>query len=167
MSSDDENEEVVAEGDEQPIPVIGPIAKIPWMSWKTSNIKLEDHPYFKDVMTAGEEGSRRLELYRILNQTFPFYLPKRFAFIDNLLRISSINDRFRFHTMDGWSLHAESKEGQYWATASFFLFCSQAHDCTYHTYLGAELSNPNPNLSPYGPAYCPNLKSHFFEVCYA
>jgi hypothetical protein len=71
------NEVGITGGDAQHSPVVGPIAKIPWMSWKTSNIKLEDHPYFKDVMTAGEEGSRRLELYRILNQTFPFYLPKR------------------------------------------------------------------------------------------
>jgi len=53
------------------------VAQIPWIKWKKSVRKLEDIKYFQEVAIAGKEGKTRIELYRILNDIFPFYLPKR------------------------------------------------------------------------------------------
>jgi len=55
------------------------LAKIPWIAFKSSKIKLEKKKFFRDMVTAGEEKGRRLEFYKILTKTFPFYLPKRFV----------------------------------------------------------------------------------------
>jgi len=54
-----------------------PVARIPWLPAKKSKLKPEDHKFFKQMISSGEEGTRRLEFYRILTQTFPFFLPKR------------------------------------------------------------------------------------------
>jgi len=60
--------------------VVNPVAKIPWIPLKTSDVKLEDDKFFQKVMTAGKEGERRIDLYRLLTQTFPFYLPQRYVY---------------------------------------------------------------------------------------
>jgi len=53
------------------------VARIPWIPIKKSYVKPEDHKFFQEMMSAGQEGKRRLDFYRILTKTFPFYLPKR------------------------------------------------------------------------------------------
>jgi len=53
-----------------------PVARIPWLPFKKSEVKPEDHKLFQ-LMDSGKEGSRRLDFYRIMAETFPFYLPKR------------------------------------------------------------------------------------------
>jgi len=53
-----------------------PVARIPWLPFKESAVKPEGHKFFQE-MTCKEEGAGRLEFYKILTQTFPFYLPKR------------------------------------------------------------------------------------------
>jgi len=53
------------------------VARIPWLPYKESEVKPENNKFFQEMMTKGEEGSRRLDFYRILTKTFPFYLPER------------------------------------------------------------------------------------------
>jgi len=67
-----------------------PIARIPWIPVKMSEVKPEDNKFFQEMMSSGEEGARRLEFYRILNKAFPFYLPKRYFF--NILLMSIKHD---------------------------------------------------------------------------
>jgi len=61
-----------------------PVARIPWLPVKISKVKPENNTFFREMMTAGEEGSRRLEFYEILTKTFPFYLPQRYKNGTNL-----------------------------------------------------------------------------------
>jgi len=67
--------------EQQKEPVSGsgqrPVARIPWLPFKESNVWPEDHSLFLEMMTNGEEGRRRFDYYRMLTKTFPLYLPKR------------------------------------------------------------------------------------------
>jgi len=54
-----------------------PVARFPWMPFKESRVKPKDNLFFLKMMANREEGKGRLEFYRILTKTFPFYLPKR------------------------------------------------------------------------------------------
>jgi len=55
------------------------VATIPWIPQLTSTGKIEELPFFKQMLEHGQqdEGIRRLYLYQLLNRVFPFYLPKR------------------------------------------------------------------------------------------
>jgi len=53
-----------------------PMAKIPWIPVETSDGILEEGSFFKKMKAS--TGKVNLKLYRLLNQIFPFYLPKRF-----------------------------------------------------------------------------------------
>jgi len=68
-----------------------PVARIPWLPFKVSKVKPEDSTFFQEMMTCGKEGSRRLEFYRILTKTFPFYLPKRYNLLFIIKLISKLN----------------------------------------------------------------------------
>jgi len=57
-----------------------PVARIPWIPFKISNIKLEQKKFFRDMVAAVEEMGTRLEFYKFLTKTLPFFLPKRSGF---------------------------------------------------------------------------------------
>jgi len=53
-------------------------ARIPWLPKTMQSVAVEDHKYFQRIVNCPSgEGSFNLELYWIMNHTFPFFLPKR------------------------------------------------------------------------------------------
>jgi len=56
------------------------VARIPWISRHDDWVDFEESKFYKDVMAScsQNEGQIRRKLYVLLNNIFPFYLPKRY-----------------------------------------------------------------------------------------
>jgi len=143
-----------------------PLARIPWIPFKASEIKLEDKKFFQEMATAGEEKGRRLEYYKILTKTFPFYLPKRFVFTKITIIKLIYCFIFRYHAMDCLALHKSSSREQYWANASHFLFCCQTLGFPFHANLAMEMeSAPNPSFDKYRSYFDNEVLTSLPKVC--
>jgi len=58
-----------------------PLARVSWIRRKGRNeMELGESEYFQKVLACESgEGDLRIDLYRLLNDIFPFYLPERYA----------------------------------------------------------------------------------------
>jgi len=55
-----------------------PVSKLPWIKENISHLKLEETQFFKEQMAFGSDnGKFNANLYRLMTETFPLYLPKR------------------------------------------------------------------------------------------
>jgi hypothetical protein len=57
------------------------VAQIPWMRQKTSSTKLSESQFYSSCLVSPSAPlkSKKLNLFYILNDTFPFFLPKRYS----------------------------------------------------------------------------------------
>jgi len=89
---------------------------------------------------AKRQGRTQTLLVPPLEPHFPVLFAKEVECLFNFSVHKTIYFYYlRYHTMDCKSLHENSKNGQYWANASHFLFCNLAHEQVYFFHLRNEL----------------------------
>ncbi|XP_059490902.1 uncharacterized protein LOC132205676 [Neocloeon triangulifer] len=104
-----------------------PVSRMPWIPAKVGKIKMQDSFFFKEMMIARKDkGTLGLQLHWLLNQTFPYYLPKR------------------YHQMDCKALQQCSPNGRYWANASYYMHCTQAYGGMYMLAIDDVLRSEDP-----------------------
>jgi len=55
-----------------------PVARMPWIPTKTSAVKLEESKYYTEMIASNPDKCQlSLRAYKLMNDIFPFYLPKR------------------------------------------------------------------------------------------
>jgi len=77
-----------------------PVARLPWIPINFSTKHMTDTSYYKEVMASSKNksGAYNLELYRLLSDTMPFYLPRRYLFICFIIILIFVNNKRNYNS---------------------------------------------------------------------
>jgi hypothetical protein len=72
---------------------------------------------------------------------------------------------FSYYTMDAIEMQKHSKNGEYWANASHYLYCSEAHGQAYfYNNISRDLESNTYPLDKLATAYSKSMKVEFIKV---